>query len=184
MRKLGFVLLLPLLNTAAAEVYTFSLLPPSGFMKRVPGSTIGWGYSLQNYSTALWLVPVNLNAGVFSNSMHELLFDFPILAPSTSVAKSFDPSTSSGLFKLTWDAAAAPGFSNTGTFTLDAEWFTGDPLLGGIPVASALPATARYTAMVSTVVPEPGTMPAAVLGLGLLAASICRTRRLRPEGRR
>ncbi len=175
MRKLGLIFFLCALAASAADVYNFGLIPLGGSVQGAPGSTVGWGYTLQNQSTSLWLVPMNLNVGVFSNSTPSLLFDFPILAPSTSVAESFDPVKPSGLYELTWNSSAPAGFSNTGTFTLDAQWWTGDPLTGGVLVSGAPSASARYTATVSAAsVPEPGTI--AVTGVALLALAVTRRR--------
>ena len=130
MKKLGLIFFLSALAVSASDVYTFSLLPPNGSVLGAPGSTVGWGYALQNDSSSLWLVPTNLNAGAFADGTPALLFDFGILAPATSVAESFDLAKSSGLFELTWDASAPPGFSNAGTFTLDAEMVERRPVRG------------------------------------------------------
>jgi hypothetical protein len=84
-------------------------------VQALPGSTIGWGYALQNQSSSLWLVPSDLNAGTFLNGTPALLFDFPVLGPGASATKDFDPGTSTGLYQLTWDALAPLGFVNAGT---------------------------------------------------------------------
>jgi hypothetical protein len=180
MRKLGLIFLVSALAASAADVYTFGLLPPSGSVQGAPGSTVGWGYALQNQSSALWLVPINLNAGAFANGTPALLFDFPVLAPATSVAESFDPAQPSGLYELTWDSSAPAGFTNTGTFTLDAEWWSGDPLAGGVLVSGAPSASASYRASVAApAVPEPGTFELTtmtLIGLLLVVAGFRRSR--------
>src|SRR5438876_905363 len=61
---------------------------------------------------------------------------------------------------LTWNADAPIGFTNSGVFTLDGEWWTGDPFAGGTFIQSAASGTAAYAAAVSVPVgslPEPGS---------------------------
>lgn len=156
MRKLSLTFLLAVLAVPAADIYTFDLLPLHAVLQGPPGSTVGWGYSLQNHSSSLWLVPVSLNSGSFLNGTPELLFDFPILPPSTSAAEPFNLAAALGLFQLTWDSSAPHGFTNTGTFTLEAEWWSDDPFAGGVLVAAAPAANADYSAAVAPV-PEPGS---------------------------
>jgi hypothetical protein len=62
---------------------------------------------MQNESGSLWLAPVNLNAGDFVNSTPTSLFDFPVLAPATSVAPSFAPTPVIDIFDA-GPAAHAP----------------------------------------------------------------------------
>ena len=73
-----------------AEVYTFSLLPDDGSIAGGPGQTVGWGYSIENQSTTHWLVTTGLAPGSFQFGTPELFFDFPILAPGSSVTVPFD----------------------------------------------------------------------------------------------
>jgi len=174
MRKLVLILCLSAWAATAADLYTFSVLPPDGAVQGAPGDTVGWGYALQNQSSTLWLVPTDLNAGKFLNGTPDPLFDFPDLAPGTSVMKDFDPTSSSGLYQLTWDASAPLGFVNAGKFVLSAQWWSGNPQAGGIFVSDAPSASAAYKATV-TAVPEPSTLGlTALAGLGLLAAGACR----------
>jgi hypothetical protein len=148
-------------------------------VQALPGSTIGWGYALQNQSSSLWLVPSDLNAGTFLNGTPALLFDFPVLGPGASATKDFDPGTSTGLYQLTWDALAPLGFVNAGTFTLGAQWWSGDPTAGGVFVSDAPSARATYMATVTaSAVPEPGTLGLmALVVFGLLAGAACRPAR-------
>jgi len=141
----------------AASIYTFTTLPAAGNISAAPGSTLGWGYSLQNQSSTDWLVPVDLAAGSFGNGVPAVLFDFPIVAPNSSIVQPFAPASGAGLYELTWDPAAPIGFVNSGSFVLSAQWWNGDPLAGGHFLANASTVTASYSAAVSTV-PEPSLM--------------------------
>ena len=153
----------------AAEVYTFNLLPDDGSIAGGAGQTVGWGYSIENQSTTHWLVTSGLAPSSFQFGTPELLFDFPILAPGSSVSVPFDAGASTGLLALTWDASAPLGSVESGSFLLSAEWWNGDPLAGGQFAFAASPLSQSYQA---TVVPEPGT--AALLGLALLVAGVRR----------
>jgi hypothetical protein len=184
MRKLVLIFCLSALAASSAELYDFSLLPPDGAVQGASGSTVGWGYTLHNESSSLWLITTDLNAGTFLEATPTLLFDFPILAPGASVTEKFDPASSTGLYQMTWDAAVRPGFVNTGNFTLDAQWWTGDPLAGGHFASDAPTASAGYTATVPGAAPEPGTIGLMALGLsGLLAVARRRFGGSRPERR-
>jgi hypothetical protein len=159
----------------AAEIYTFGLLPQSGRIGGAPGTTIGWGYSIENESTDYWLVTTNLATGPFAFGTPQVLFDFPILAPGASVTVPFDYDMFAGLFALTWDKSAPAGTIESGTFVLDAEWWTGDPFGDGAPAFAATPANRPYEALVT---PEPATTGLMAVALvGGIAAALRRRRR-------
>jgi hypothetical protein len=66
-----------------------------------------------------------------------LLFDFPDITPGASVSIPFDGGAAAGLYRLVWHASAPVGFANFGVFRLSAEWWSGDPLNGGVFVDNA-----------------------------------------------
>ena len=160
----------------AADVYTFSLLPSDGNINGAPGSTIGWGYQLQNQSTSDWLVTTGLNAGSFQNAAPDLIFDFPDLAPGATATVAFNAATSAGLYELTWSATAPLNFTNSGTFALSAQWWNGNSLSGGMFLNSATTATHSYAA---TAIPEPASIGLAGIVFLLVGAGL-RARHRRP----
>jgi hypothetical protein len=169
MRKLTLAICLSVLPAMAADVYTFSVLGPET-VSGPPGTPMvtGWGYSIQNQSNTDWLVTTSLTAGLFLHATPQSLFDFPDVAPGATVTALYDPAPpASGLYQIAWDQNTPAGFVNSGTFTLDAEWWKGDPLAGGEFLASAPTANQPYTA---TVTPEPG--PSGTLVLSLLLFGI------------
>jgi hypothetical protein len=133
----------------AADVYTFTV-PDAVTVAGPAGITTGWGYCITTAS--LWLVTTDLSAGTFQHATPDLLFDFPGLAPSATLMLSYNPSTAAGLYQIVRDADAPQGFVNSGTFTLTAEWWNGDPVAGGSFVGTAPIASQSYAASVT---PEP-----------------------------
>jgi hypothetical protein len=162
------------LPAIAADTYSFGLIPSSGDVAGPAGSTVGWGYSLDNESTSDWLVTSDLQAGTFLEGTPSSLFDFPDLGPGQSVIVPFDPVAGTGLFELIWDGSAAIGFTNAGTFELDAEWWTGNPTNGGTYLTDALPADVAYSAAVTgtSAVPEPSSLALCLVVLGGLVGLI------------
>jgi hypothetical protein len=167
MKTLFAAILLSAIPAAAASIYDFDVLPSSGDIQGAPGSTIGWGYSIQNESTSLWLVTTAVDTGVFQHGTPNLLFDLPAIAPGRSVTVPFSAASSMGLEELTWDSSAPIGFTNSGKFVLSAQWWNGDPLGGGHFQFAASNAGQPYSARVAgSAVPEPASM--ALVGLALL----------------
>jgi MYXO-CTERM domain-containing protein len=159
----------------AADMYTFTV-PDAVTVGSAAGSVTGWGYSLHNESSSLWLVTTDLSAGTFQHATPDLIFDFPDLGPGATVTVPYDPLTPAGLYQIVWDANAPPGFVNSGTFSLTAEWWSGDPLAGGSFVSNAPTASQPYTAMVT---PEPATI--ALVALPLLLFGVIGARRRRRQ---
>jgi hypothetical protein len=169
-----------------ADSFTFSLIPSNGTISGIAGSTIGWGYSITNNSSADWLVPVNLTSSPFADGTPDATpFDFPIVAPGATTTEAYDMATDMGLFALTWDSNAPTGFTNIGVFTLSAEWWSGDPTVAGTFIADADDTTASYSASVSPssvppAVPEPASF-VLVFGGMLALRSMYRNRVLSPR---
>jgi hypothetical protein len=172
---LALTLCLSVVPATAAETFSFDLLPADGNVTGPAAATVGWGYSIQNQSASFWLAPTALNAGVFTQSTPELLFDFPEIAPGTTVTVPFNPATGTGLFQVTWDSSVPLGFVESGAFVLSAGWWNGDPLAGGSFVAAAPDATQNYSATVAA--PEPTSI--GLVGFALICGAVAS--RFRPR---
>ena len=158
---------------AQADSLSFNLtLPGGGNIAGLPGSTIGWGYSITNNSASDWLETTNLNAGTFLNlnpgtsPNPNVLFDFPIVAPLGTATDNYLAVTA-GLFEIAWSSSAPLGFANSGTFTVSGEFFSDNPLNPlAVDLGSAPDATANYSATVGTnPVPEPTSFSLLLTGL-------------------
>jgi hypothetical protein len=157
----------------ADSSYTFSVLPPSGNIVGPSGSTIGWGYSITNEDLALWLLTSNLTSSPFAAGTADAsLFDFPVVAPNSTVSLPYDPVAHTGLFALTWDTGAPVGFINTGVFTLSAQFWTGNPSAGGSFLKNAADETSAYSATASSPtgvpLPEPSSLALMLAGFLIL----------------
>ena len=115
---------------AASALIDLKLLPGSS-LAAGPGQTAGWGYTLANNSPDQWLVPTALNSDPFLFGTPMLLFDFPVLAPVSSVSVGFDGVELTGLYQVSLASDAPIGFVEQGLFRLSAQWWSGDPLAGG-----------------------------------------------------
>ena len=172
----AFALTLALFAGPAAHAasFTFATLPATGVLSGAPGDTLGFGYFVENPSATDWLVITSLDAGTFLDGTPDAsLFDFPVLAPGASLTTAFVAGTS-GLFAFTWDAAAPLGSTNAGSFVLGAEWWSGDPLSGGVFLSLATPASAAYQV---SVVPEPAAALLVAASLALAVGWAVRVRR-------
>lgn len=163
MRSILSALLFFAAQATAADIYTFAV--PAGVNVTTPGgaTVTGWGYSLRNKSSSLWLVSLRLSAPAFQYASPEGLFDFPDIAPGGSVTVPYDFGSGTGLYQTTWDASVPRGFVNSGSFLLEAQWWSGNPLAGGRFVSQAPNASQPYSASLNPV-PEP-----AALTLGTLS---------------
>ena len=127
MRSVFIAVCLTAIPAIAADIYTFTV-PDGVTVESLASLTTGWGYSLHNESSSLWLATTGLSVTAFQHATPDLLFDFPDLAPGATVTVPYDPLTPAGLYQIVWDANAPQGFTNSGTFTLTADWWNGDPL--------------------------------------------------------
>ncbi|MCX6627871.1 MAG: PEP-CTERM sorting domain-containing protein [Candidatus Solibacter sp.] len=153
-KLLALSLLLILAGMPLRADFDFALQPVSGAISGTAESTIGWGYTLTNNDTDLWLLPADLNADGFARALAMPLFTFPAVAPGASLSVAFQADID-GLYQITWDADAPSGWTEYGFFRLNFDWWAGDPLNGGSFDSYAGYRELPYSAEV-TAVPEPG----------------------------
>jgi PEP-CTERM motif len=174
---IGGLMLLAESGAARADSFTFATDPASGVISGLPGSTIGWGYTITNTSPDDYVEMTALDAGAFLNGTPLLIFDFPIIAPGTTVAVPFIADVQ-GLYQLTLDTTAPAGSMNSGMFMLTGDFCTDSDCLFTVP-DSTLTQTVSYAATVSGsgAVPEPASVLLIAAGLGGVVARKKRTAR-------
>ena len=170
------VLLVSAASSRALAAPILQTIPLSGAISGVEGETVGWGYAIINDDPVNWLVATGVSADPFVSGIPDgSVFDFPSVAPGTTVALPFNLTAFLGLYAFSFDPGTPAGTSNLGTFVVSAEWWDGDPTAGGSFISAAPDLSAYYSVTLASV-PEPGA-------LGLLAlvgaARVVQSRRSR-----
>jgi hypothetical protein len=145
--------------SAAPFTFVFSLDPAAGAIVGAPGELVGWGYKLVNEDPTNTLVVTALSPSSFSFATPDSsLFDFPIVAAAGTASQPFDAVAGTGLLGALISPFAVAGQLETGTFTLFAEWWSGDPFAGGTFLRDADPAEVGFSLLVRVAVaPEPSS---------------------------
>lgn len=149
-------------------------LTPPATISGSPGSTIGWGFSINN-DTAQCLVvssvtPTGFNSpvGAFSNFIAAQ--NFYVVNPNTTLPEAFNNATQQGFGRFVIGPLASPGNSTAETFDALYDLYAADPNVDPSKVTpengfARLSATVNVVA--STGIPEPASLPLA--GSGVLA---------------
>ena len=179
---------------AAAGPVTIALTPADGAMSGLPGSTVGWGFSLTNGSADFLLVansyfcqpgqdPLFITCTQSLGTYNDFIANnATLVAPGVTTApQPFDAGTSQGLGEYIIDGTALPGQADSGSLIVVYDLFDANPFPNGanqIGGDAELPVSASVTVLgVTSAAPEPGTV--LLLGLGLatmLALTVLRKR--------
>src|SRR5690349_3062004 len=112
-------------HLARADTFSFITQPSPGNVSGVAGSTVGWGYSITNDSTSNYLELTGIDSDLFlavDGVPDASIFDFPVLAPLQTVTEQYDPIGFIGLFQFTWNPGVPVGTTETGAFTVRAQF--------------------------------------------------------------
>ncbi len=175
------------LSAAMADPVTLTLTPGNGSASGLPGTTVGWGYSITNNSSD-YLVLANsyfCGAGqdpIFTTCTQSLgtyndriaqnfQNNLTVIAPGTTVSDMFDAGSGNGLGEYLIDALANPGQTDIGSIVIVYDAFDANPFLGAanqIGGDTDLSANAEVQVAGRTTVPEPGTL--SLLSLALVGS--------------
>jgi hypothetical protein len=161
-------------HAARADSLSFTTEPNPGNVSGIAGSTVGWGYSITNNSMSNYLDLTGIDSDLFlatDGTPDASIFDFPVLAPLQTITEQYDPANFIGLFQFTWNPGVPVGTTETGQFTVYAQ-FCDAPDLSHC--GSTVSASADYTATVISnfpaSVPETSSfllLVSALCGIGL-----------------
>jgi hypothetical protein len=152
------------------------LIPADGVIAGLPGSAIGWGYTVTN--TTDWLVITSANFEVstpYGTFTDYTQFNFIVVGPapeSESVTQVFNPLELTGVGSFTIAPDAPGGTVITGEIVMTYDLYSVDPnspsfnpYLDTISTDNPLPAFAEVQVIAS---PEPATWIGALTALILL----------------
>ena len=193
MRNLTLFRILLLAASSAGIASADLTLLPTPDITGTPGSTIGWGYTITNTSSD-WLETTGLTAPSFPFGTPVAIFDYPVVAPNSSVTETFSTTTLNngctllpcGIYEITLPVTLPSNPTISGSFDVTTELFDSDPLtnlnasdLGAGPTLSA---DFQVSEIPGSPVPEPreyGLLLA--FGLALIALRLQRADRPRTQ---
>ena len=176
-----------LFHATAQAATVLQLDPLGGAISGLPGSTIGWGFSLSNTENYLVVTSAAFESattlGTFTDFISASNFFVVGPAPSASTvwAQTFNASTQTGIGSFTINPGAAPGSVANGQIVLSYDLFSRSPLDALFnPDTDTLSNGNLVTAnaSVTTVVP----LPAAVWLFGSALVGLVGFGRRRQEG--
>jgi len=146
-------------NTSAnASLWDFSTIPANGVVSGPPGSTVSWDYRISNNDPINWLVISGLGVDPFEHGVPYDAFDYPVILPGSFLEGR--------LYEFTWNLTAPVGFTNSGLFTLSADFYDGDPINGGLVSSGNM--SKPYTANAVPVPPSIFLMASGLVGIWYL----------------
>jgi hypothetical protein len=136
---------LALCGIAGADSITFSILP-EGDITATPGSTVGWGYAIEN-TTPYYLLPTGLSSAGFIYGIVDDIFDYPVVEPGIPAYQEYAYNApggfgnSLGLYEYTLPLDAPHGSLQSGTFSLSYQLYDRNPDLDAEAAAVGAEAT-------------------------------------------
>jgi len=152
-------------------------LSPTNSLTGVPGSTVGWGFTLTNDVNWIEVVqaqfcldsPLGNPCFNASTQFFDIISNPPndvIVGPGGTATQPYTPAQNKGLGSFAINAGAANGSTVSGNILLTYNTFDSDPNSGGnqIGVNNAISAPAGVTA----IVPEPSGLVLMAIALAAL----------------
>jgi hypothetical protein len=193
------VVLFAVLVAGASASPSFMLIPATGFVGGFAGSTIGWGYTINNDTPYYLLIdssafcgsggdPLLVDCSTPYNGSTQfgpslgtytdfIATNLTIIAPNSTAQQSFDPILQQGVGQYTIDPGAPLFAIDLGHLFITYLEFDADPLNGGNVISEDIELAAQAEVQVQ-LVPEPATIG---LAAGALLAMAVWSRRARPN---
>jgi len=177
---LSLFLLLPTLPAAS-----LTLIPSGGAISGTPGSTIGWGYSLDNDTPAYLVITSVLESGFdpLLGTFQDFVVNvnITIVGPNSIQTQNFDQGLQQGFGQFVINPGALIGAATGSTFLVNYDLLINDPNgpLGSNPgdqYGLEFTFDGTVTVNADSGVPEPSAIILTSLGLLCAAWRVRRTR--------
>ena len=186
MKRLSIVVLLAAALAALAygdPTISISTLPLSGTVGGVPGTVVGWGFTLTDTSPDQWVILDDSSftgAQVYGTYVDYLVENFYVAGPgpeSSTLQVAWNPSLipPQGLGEFDLNPTALPGASITGNIVVDFQLFSQDPNNPSFDPGSLISAGSVAVPVDINVVPEPASI--FLIGGAILPFAIAARRR-------
>lgn len=184
--SISAAILAVLWSVSASAAPSFSLLPADGTVHGTSGSFVGWGYDITNNNPSDWLVlndsyvSGSLSTGTYGTYMDYLSSNFIVIDPSSSTGLVPFIAAASGTGEFDIAASVPPNTLVAGDVNIDYSFFSQNPNSPTFnPVSFVSAGTVSTIAQVDiNPVPEPTTILMMAVGLGSLALTRRRHRRM------
>jgi hypothetical protein len=176
-----------LFGSRASAATTLTLIPASGTVMGTAGSTVGWGFSINNNTSFLVVTSADFVPASTLGSFSDFIAQFNVITvgPSpelTTVSQTFDSTLQTGIGSFAISNAAPPGASATGQIVLTYDLYSVspndpsfDPDVDTISTDNIL--TTSATAALPAPIPALAPWGLALMALGLLGAGSLLARR-------
>lgn len=170
MNRIVLVLMAAAFATCA-QADTLTLTPTSGVVGGLPGTAVGWGFTLTDTSTTNWLVLNDsyfVGSPVYGSYVDYVVSNFYVAGPGSPLQVTWDQGSLSGTGEFDIYATDQSGIPIPGTINVDYTVFSEDPTSVNFDPSSFV-ATGTFSDPVQIqVTPEPASW-ILLMGVALMA---------------
>jgi hypothetical protein len=159
---------------AQADTFTLTLAPTGGVVAGLPGTAVGWGFTLTDTSTSNWVVLNDsyfVGSPVYGSYADYVSAAFYVAGPapeSSTVQQAWDQTLQLGLGTFTIYGTDPVGIVTSGTINVDYSVFSQDPNSPSFDPSSFLSSGTFSDPVQIQVAPEPASW-ILLIGAGLAA---------------